>query len=98
MKATAEIQVIPIGVGVSLRKEVAQAHQLIVESGLNYELHGFGTNVEGELADILAVVQHIHEVLHAQGAPRLSTSLKLGTRLDKEGSLAGKVRAVQDSR
>jgi len=98
MKATAEIQVIPIGVGVSLRKEVQQAHQLIVESGLSYELHGFGTNVEGELDEILAVVQRIHEVLHAAGAPRLSTNLKLGTRADKETSLASKVRAIVDSR
>ena len=97
MKATAEIQVIPIGVGVSLRKEVAQAHQLVIDSGLTYELHGFGTNVEGELGEILAVVQRIHEVLHAEGTPRLSTTLKLGTRADQESSLAGKVKAVRDS-
>ncbi len=97
MKATAEIQVIPIGVGVSLRKEVARAHQMIVESGLTHELHGFGTNVEGELAEILTVVQRIHEVLHTAGTPRLSTSLKIGTRVDREGSLAGKVQAVKDS-
>ena len=97
MKATAEIQVIPIGVGVSLRKEVARAHRVIVESGLACELHGFGTNIEGELADILATVQRIHEVLHAEGTPRLATSLKLGTRAAGENSLAAKVKAVKDS-
>jgi uncharacterized protein (TIGR00106 family) len=70
---------------------------VIVDSGLTHELHGFGTNVEGELADILAVIQRIHEVLHAAGTPRLSTSVKLGTRADKAGSLARKVKAVRES-
>ena len=97
MKATAEIQVIPIGVGVSLRNEVTRAHQVIVESGLACELHGFGTNVEGELEDILATVLRIHELLHAEGTPRLATNLKLGTRKAGENSLEAKVKAVRDS-
>lgn len=91
MRATAEVQVIPIGVGVSVRKEVQRAHRMLEASGLRVELHGNGTNVEGELSDILDVVRRIHETLHAEGAPRLSTHLKLGTRTDKEPSLAGKL-------
>ena len=95
MKAVAEIQVIPIGVGVSLSKEVKRAHQIIKESGLTIELHGYGTNVEGDLATILATVERIHEVLHQEGVPRLSTSVKIGTRVDKASSLAAKKRAVE---
>jgi uncharacterized protein (TIGR00106 family) len=90
MKATAEIQVIPIGVGVSVRQEVRRAHELLVESGLTIELHAFGTNVEGELDDILQVIARVHEVLHAEGVARLSTAVKIGTRVDKETTLAGK--------
>jgi uncharacterized protein (TIGR00106 family) len=91
MKATAEIQVIPIGVGVSVRREVKRAHELLEESGLEVELHAFGTNVEGELADVLAAVQRVHEVLHAEGVARLSTAVKIGTRTDKDPSLSGKL-------
>jgi uncharacterized protein (TIGR00106 family) len=91
MKATAEIQVIPIGVGVSVRREVKRAHELLAESGLEVELHAFGTNVEGELADVLATIQRVHEVLHAEGAERLSTAVKIGTRTDKAPTLAGKL-------
>jgi uncharacterized protein (TIGR00106 family) len=91
MKATAEIQVIPLGVGVSVRAEVQRAHELLVESGLKVELHAFGTNVEGDLADVLAAVQRVHETLHAEGVPRLSSAVKIGTRLDKETTLAGKL-------
>ena len=90
MKALAEIQVIPIGVGVSVRKQVQRAHDLILASGLKIEQHAYGTNVEGELETILATVQRIHEVLHAEGVPRLSTAIKVGTRTDKESSLADK--------
>jgi uncharacterized protein (TIGR00106 family) len=90
MHATAEIQVIPLGVGVSVREQVKRAHEIIVESGLQVELHAFGTNVEGELADILAAVARIHELLHQDGVPRLSTAVKIGTRTDKTQTLAGK--------
>jgi len=90
MKALAEIQVIPLGVGVSVRTQVKRAHEIIVGSGLKTEAHAYGTNVEGELEDILAVVQRIHEMLHAEGVPRLSTAIKLGTRTDKQATLADK--------
>jgi uncharacterized protein (TIGR00106 family) len=91
MKALAEIQVIPIGVGVSVRKEVKRAHELIRTSGLDVQLHAYGTNVEGDLDTILATIKRVHEILHAEGIPRLSTSIKIGTRTDKESSLKGKI-------
>jgi uncharacterized protein (TIGR00106 family) len=91
MKATAEVQVIPIGSGVSVRREVQRAHRVLEESGLTVELHGNGTNMEGELADILEAVRRIHETLHAEGTARLATFVKIGTRTDKEPSLAGKL-------
>jgi uncharacterized protein (TIGR00106 family) len=92
MKAVAEIQVVPLGVGVSVRPQVRRAQELIRESGLVVQEHSFGTNVEGELDAILETIARIHEVLHAEGAPRLSTAIKLGTRTDKEPDLASKLR------
>ncbi|MEJ2187633.1 MAG: MTH1187 family thiamine-binding protein [Gemmatimonadota bacterium] len=91
MKATAEIQVIPIGVGVSVRKQVQRAHAVLEESGLNAQLHANGTNVEGELSDIFTAIRNVHDTLHAEGAPRLATFIKIGTRTDKEPSLEGKL-------
>jgi len=91
MKAVAEIQVIPIGVGVSVRREVQRAHEVLEATGLHIELHAYGTNVEGELADILDAVRRVHETLHADGTVRLSTAIKLGTRTDKEPSLGAKL-------
>lgn len=90
MKATAEIQVIPLGVGVSVRKEVERARQILEASGLRLERHAYGTNVEGELGEILAAIEQLHEVLHREGVVRLTSAVKIGTRVDKEPSLAGK--------
>ncbi|HEY0787836.1 MAG TPA: MTH1187 family thiamine-binding protein [Thermoanaerobaculia bacterium] len=90
MKATAEIQVIPIGEGVSVRKHVKRAHELIVASGLTVELHAYGTNVEGELERILDTIRTLHETLHRDGVVRIATNVKIGTRTDKEPTLASK--------
>jgi uncharacterized protein (TIGR00106 family) len=91
LKALAEIQVIPIGAGVSVRTEVKRAHDVIRASGLEAQLHAYGTNVEGDLDTILSTVKQIHETLHAEGTQRLSTTIKIGTRTDKETSLGDKL-------
>jgi uncharacterized protein (TIGR00106 family) len=91
MKALAEVQVIPIGSGVSVRREVQRAHEILRASGLQVQLHAYGTNVEGELADILDAVRRVHETLHAEGTVRLSTAIKLGTRTDKDATLSDRL-------
>jgi uncharacterized protein (TIGR00106 family) len=90
MKATAELQVIPIGKGLSLRKEVTRAVELLHGYDFIIESHASGTNIEGELSEILAAVEKVHETLHAEGSIRLLSYLKLETRTDKELTLAGK--------
>ena len=47
--------------------------------------------MEGELADIFAAVERIHETLHAEGTVRIVSYIKVGTRTDKEPTLAGKL-------
>jgi len=91
MKAIAEVQIIPIGVGVSVRREVMRAHELLEESGLNLTLHANGSNLEGELGEVLATIQHAIETLHAEGVVRLSSHIKIGTRTDKTPTMAGKL-------
>ena len=91
MKAIAEVQIIPIGAGVSVRKEVMRAHELLEESGLNLTLHANGSNLEGELGDVLDTVRRAIETLHEEGVVRLSSHIKIGTRTDKVPSMAGKL-------
>jgi len=91
MKAIVEVQIIPIGSGVSVREEVMRAHELLEESGLTITLHANGSNMEGELSEVLAAVQRAIETLHHEGVVRLSSHIKIGTRTDKVPSMAGKL-------
>lgn len=90
MKATAELQVIPIGSGVSVRREITGVVELLQEHDFIVETHASGTNIEGELAEILTAVEQIHETLHNEGSIRLVSYLKLETRTDKTPTLSGK--------
>ncbi|MFC1529332.1 MTH1187 family thiamine-binding protein [Gemmatimonadota bacterium] len=89
--ATGEIQVIPLGAGVSVRTEVKRAHRIIEESGLTVTLHANGTNVEGEIGLILETIRAVHETLHEEGTVRLVSYVKIATRTDKTPTLEGKL-------
>jgi len=90
MKATAELQVVPIGVGVSVREDVRKIVEIINGYDFITETHAAGTNIEGDVDDILDALKKIHGVLHADGVTRLLSYLKLETRTDKIPTLAGK--------
>jgi uncharacterized protein (TIGR00106 family) len=85
-----------VGVGVSLSEYVAACEHILQESGLTYELHANGTDVEGEWEDVFAVIRCCHETLHSMGVPRLHTDIKLGTRMDRPQSMADKVASVKE--
>ena len=90
MRATAELQVIPVGAGVTVRQQVMRVVELLQGRDFILETHASGTNIEGELTDILAAVEQIHATLHREGSVRLLSYLKLETRTDKVPTLAGK--------
>lgn len=95
MFVIAEFTIVPIGVGVSLSSYVAACERILQESGLTYELHANGTNIEGEWDQVFAVIRRCHEALHAVGVPRLHTDIKLGTRIDRPQKMADKVASVK---
>lgn len=90
MKATAELQVVPLGSGVSVRQQINRVVELLDGHDFIIETHAAGTDIEGEMKDILEVLEHIHETLHEEGTVRLISFLKLETRTDKTSTLAGK--------
>ena len=90
MKATAELQVIPIGEGVSVREHIIYVVNLLKAFDFIIETHAAGTNIEGELDDIMTAVKQVHKALHNNGIVRIVSYLKLETRTDKVISLAAK--------
>ncbi len=96
MRVLLDLSVVPIGVGLSLSKYVAACERVLKDRGLKTALHAFGTNVEGEWDEVFAAVKRCHEVLHEMGAPRIHTTMYLGTRTDRPQTLEDKVRSVTE--
>lgn len=95
MKVMIDLCVVPIGVGVSVSEYIAECERLITAANLKAQLHPYGTVIEGEWDAVFAVVKLCHERVHAMGAPRVFTTLKVGTRNDREQSMEDKVESVR---
>ena len=95
MRVSMEICIVPMGVGVSVSSYIAACEKVLIEAGVEPQLHAYGTNVEGEWETVMAALKRCHEVVHEMGAPRIFTTLKLGTRNDREQSNEDKIDSVQ---
>src|SRR5262249_7563074 len=95
MKVIADLCVVPLGVGVSVSPHIAACERVLSEPGLKTQLHAYGTNIEGEWDAVFAAIKKCHEVVHAMGAPRITTTLKFGTRTDREQTMDDKIRSVE---
>ena len=94
MHVIVDLCVVPLGVGVSVAKYVAECQEVLREAGLNHQLHAYGTNIEGSWDEVFAAIKICHERVHAMGAPRITTSIKVGTRTDREQSMQDKIDSV----
>ena len=97
MNVIADICIVPMGVGASVSEFVTRAHAILRDAGLNARLHAYGTNVEGDFDLVMATLKECHEALHEAGAPRLTTTVRLGSRVDKAQTMRDKVRVVENA-
>lgn len=95
MNVIIDLCVVPLGVGVSLSPYVAACEKVLTEAGLKTVLHANGTNIEGEWDKVFAAVRRCHEVVHELGAPRVFTTIKMGTRTDRKQTMEDKTRSVE---
>ncbi|MCP4689931.1 MAG: MTH1187 family thiamine-binding protein [Desulfobacterales bacterium] len=95
MNVIADLCIVPIGVGVSVSSYVAACQRVLTDAGLTIQLHSYGTNMEGEWDVVMAAIKRCHEEIHKMGAPRISTTLKMGTRIDRDQTMADKIESVK---
>ena len=95
MQVIVDFCLVPIGVGVSTSKYVVACQQVLQEAGLTTHLHAYGTNIEGDWDAVFAAIKRCHEVVHQLGAPRITSTLKFGTRTDRPQTMADKIRSVE---
>jgi uncharacterized protein (TIGR00106 family) len=96
MHVIADFCIVPLGVGVSLSKYVAACEKVLRNADLKVQLHAYGTNVEGEWEEVFGGLKRCHEVVHQMGAPRVTTTVKLGTRTDRSQSMENKIQSVEE--
>lgn len=95
MKVMIDLCVVPLGVGVSVSEYVTACQRIFRDAGLSHQMHAYGTNVEGDWDEVFAAVKRCHEVLHEMGAPRINTSMRIGTRTDRAQTMADKIESVE---
>jgi uncharacterized protein (TIGR00106 family) len=95
--ATADLTVIGLGrAEVSASPYIAEIQRrLAAQDRVRFQMHAMGTSLEGDTADILAVVGELHAVPFEMGLPRVYTVLKLDERRDREQTLDDKVASVR---
>ncbi|MDG2222053.1 MAG: MTH1187 family thiamine-binding protein [Rubripirellula sp.] len=96
MKVIVDLCVVPMGVGVSVSKYVTECQNVLNEAGLEHQLHAYGTNIEGDWDNVFAAIKRCHERVHGMGALRITTSIKVGTRTDREQTMQEKIDSVTE--
>lgn len=99
MSVTAAFSLTPLGGEAvapdgSVARAVADVVALVRASGLPNETNAMFTNVEGELDEVLALLERC-VARAAEAAPRVSVVVKLDVRPGRTGALAGKVARVE---
>jgi uncharacterized protein (TIGR00106 family) len=97
--ATADLTVISLGrPEVSASEYIAEIQRRLAgQDKVRFRMHAMGTELEGETADIVALVGELHAVPFEKGIPRVYSVLKLDERRDKPGqTLDDKVRSVEE--
>ena len=95
MNVIADLCIVPLGTGVSVSPYVAACQRILADAGLDIQLHAYGTNIEGEWDAVFTAIRACHEEIHRMGAPRITTTLKFGTRTDREQHMDDKIRSVK---
>ncbi|KAI0636600.1 hypothetical protein C8Q77DRAFT_1154522 [Trametes polyzona] len=102
--AVADFCLVPMGTGEpSVAEYVAECVRVLEKTGLKFKMQyviGYGTNLEGPWSEVMQAIHACHAAVHAKGAPRIATDIRIGTRVDREIAPGtgneGKVKRVEE--
>ncbi|MGM0844260.1 MAG: MTH1187 family thiamine-binding protein [Bacillota bacterium] len=98
--AIVDVTVIPIGTeSASVSDYVVQLQKILQkheeEGTISFKLTPMSTLIEGDLGDLLKVVQEIHESPFSQGIQRVATNIRIDDRRDKKRKMEDKLASVE---
>ena len=89
-----DFSIAPIGEGESLSSSVAEAFAIIERSGIAYEHHAMGTNLEGDWDEVMAIIKACRDNMLAS-SNRVSLSIKIDDRKGAINRIAHKVHSAK---
>lgn len=90
----ASFAIVPVGAGEELKELVAEILDIIDKSGLPYTLGAMQTTIEGDEAEVLALIMKCHRRMR-ELAPRVLTHIAIDDRDGATGRLTGKISDVE---
>jgi uncharacterized protein (TIGR00106 family) len=90
----ASFSIVPMGVGEKLSEYVARMMEIIDRSGLDYRMGPMETTVEGEPAEVMALIMKCHGEMR-ESSSRVLTSIKIDDRDGAEDRIRGKIADVE---
>ena len=89
-----EFSIIPIGMGSSVGKNIAEVLKIVDASGLPYKINPMGTVVEGEWDELMKLIKKCHKTVMKSGE-RVVTTISIDDRKGKPNRIEGKVRSIE---
>ena len=91
-----EFIIVPLGEK-SLSRYVAEVVKLLERNGVKYQLTPMATIIEtNTVREAFEIIEEAHELMFKLGAERVSTTIRIDDRRDKERSMEDKVKSVME--
>jgi uncharacterized protein (TIGR00106 family) len=95
--AIVAVSIAPVGAGTSVSEYVAAALRVVRDQQrVRWRLDPMFTTLEGETAEIFALILRMQEAVFAAGAQRVSTVIKVDDRRDVAVRMEEKVRSIEE--
>ena len=91
-----EFIIVPLGER-SLSRYVAEVVKLLERKGVKYQLTPMSTIIEvPTVGDAFKIIEEAHELTFKLGAERVSTTIRIDDRRDRERHMEDKVKSVME--
>ena len=97
MFASEDLWLVPIGIGTSLSPYIKEWKKNYGGLYFTHQLWPNGTTIEGDWEDVFKCIKKCHEKIHKKGVPRIYTTIKVNTRLDKLQRFKDKINSVLEN-
>ncbi len=85
----------PYGKEKSMSKDIAEVIKLIEKSGLSYEFHSMGTNIEGDWDRVIDLIKKCREKLLETNS-RIGISILIDEKKEATNQIAHKIKSVKE--